>query len=207
MKAYKAFNADLTCRDFQYEIGKTYTINEKPEPCVAGFHACPNLNDVFNYYHPAQKVRICEVELNGDIVKHDDKVVTNSITILKEIDYQSMFTIYSSNEYVKLMAAWYMDREDLTPFLHSSNDYLRAIIAHRGLDQHLDKLIHDQHYAVRVAVAKQKRPQDLTILIKDKDFAVRAAVAKIGRDEDLDILVHDDHVDVRKEVARMGRSS
>ena len=88
MKAYKAFNADLTCRGFQYKIGKTYTIDEKPEPCVAGFHACPNLNDVFNYYHPAQKVRICEVELNGDIVKHDDKVVTNSITILKEIDYQ-----------------------------------------------------------------------------------------------------------------------
>ena len=42
MKAYKAFNADLTCRGFQYEIGKTYTIDEKHEQCVAGFNACPN---------------------------------------------------------------------------------------------------------------------------------------------------------------------
>ena len=27
IKAYKAFNSDLTCRDFQYEVGKTYRHN------------------------------------------------------------------------------------------------------------------------------------------------------------------------------------
>ena len=40
MKAYKAFNTDLTCRGFQYEIGKTYTMDEKPVPYVSGFYAC-----------------------------------------------------------------------------------------------------------------------------------------------------------------------
>lgn len=64
MKAYKAFNADLTCRNFQYEIGKTYTMDEKPVPCERGFHACQHLNDVFVYYSPTEKIRICEVELH-----------------------------------------------------------------------------------------------------------------------------------------------
>ena len=27
MIGYKAFNNDLTCRDFQYEVGKTYEMN------------------------------------------------------------------------------------------------------------------------------------------------------------------------------------
>ena len=26
MKAYKAFNSDLTCQGFQYELGETYTL-------------------------------------------------------------------------------------------------------------------------------------------------------------------------------------
>ncbi len=26
IKAYKGFNSDLTCRDFQYEIGKEYEV-------------------------------------------------------------------------------------------------------------------------------------------------------------------------------------
>ena len=30
MKAYKAFNPDMTCRGFQYEIGKTFEIKEEP---------------------------------------------------------------------------------------------------------------------------------------------------------------------------------
>lgn len=28
LKAYKAFNSDLTCIGFQYEVGKTYRHNE-----------------------------------------------------------------------------------------------------------------------------------------------------------------------------------
>lgn len=38
MKAFKGFNKDLTCRNFQYEEGKTYKTKEATI-CKTGFHA------------------------------------------------------------------------------------------------------------------------------------------------------------------------
>lgn len=52
LKAYKAFNSDLTCIGFQYEVGKTYRHNEALRLCEAGFHACERLVDCFTYYEP-----------------------------------------------------------------------------------------------------------------------------------------------------------
>ena len=63
MKMYKGFDKDLKCRDFQYEIGKTY---EEPtaELCEKGFHACEYPLDVFEYYAPGDMSRYCEVDLD-----------------------------------------------------------------------------------------------------------------------------------------------
>ena len=38
MKGYKVFNPDWTCRDMQYEVGKSYEMEEKPVICERGFH-------------------------------------------------------------------------------------------------------------------------------------------------------------------------
>ena len=51
---FKAMNPNMTCRNFQFELGKTYQINnEKPlNLCSeAGFHFCLNFEDVFDYYN------------------------------------------------------------------------------------------------------------------------------------------------------------
>ena len=63
IKAYKGFDKDLKCRDFQYEIGKTY---EEPtaELCNSGFHACEYPLDVFAYYATGDMSRYCEVDLD-----------------------------------------------------------------------------------------------------------------------------------------------
>lgn len=56
MKMYKGFDKDLKCRDFQYEIGKTY---EEPtaDLCNSGFHACEYPLDVLTYYAPGDMSR------------------------------------------------------------------------------------------------------------------------------------------------------
>ena len=198
MKAYKAFNTDLTYRGFQYEIGKTYTMDEEPVPYVSGFYACENLDDVFLYYQPwaNKKVRICEVELDGTIIKSNRKYVVNKITILKEIDY-SIFKATSKNSYHRMMAIHYGTDEDLDILVTDDSSYVRNTVACQGRDKDLDILVNDDSYVVRAAVAMQGRPQDLDILVNDEDPDVRAAVAIQGRSQDLNVLSNDDNYIVR----------
>lgn len=89
-KAYKAFNADLTCRDFQYEEGKTYEIDGEPKLCNRGFHACLMLLNVFDYYlgEIGKDIVIHEVELEGvsdERNERNSKIVAKKITIGKRI--------------------------------------------------------------------------------------------------------------------------
>ena len=86
MIGYKAFNKDLTCRGFQYEIGKTYSIKGLPILCQTGFHFCKNIADTYRYYPMSDNTRICKIEAIGEIVTKDNiKYCTNKIKILEEI--------------------------------------------------------------------------------------------------------------------------
>ncbi len=85
MKAFKGFNKDLKCRDFQFEIGKEYE-EETASLCNSGFHACEYPLDCFNYYKPANS-RFCEVELEATDERNseDSKVCGKRIKIGAEI--------------------------------------------------------------------------------------------------------------------------
>ena len=83
MKGYKAFKDDLSCRDQQYEIGKTYTIDGAIGLCERGYHFCLQPLQCFGFYD--DDARLCEVEANGKIIEGDDKCVCSKITILREI--------------------------------------------------------------------------------------------------------------------------
>ena len=84
IKAYKGFNSDMTCRNFQFEEGKEYEQKGKIEACENGFHACESPIDVFGYYPPSNS-RYCEVEQSGLIAKGQDKTASSKIRIQCEI--------------------------------------------------------------------------------------------------------------------------
>ena len=85
IKAYKGFNKDMTCSDFQYEEGKEY-VTEKAEACECGFHACEYPLDVFSYYPPGTSV-YHEVEQSGELDRSEsDKVASTKIKIGARID-------------------------------------------------------------------------------------------------------------------------
>ena len=99
MKAYKGFNKDMTCRDFQFEEGKTYE-EERAELCHTGFHACEAPIDCFGYYAPGQSV-YHEVELDATDERNseDSKRVGKRIKIGAKLDIAGICK--AQFEYVK----------------------------------------------------------------------------------------------------------
>lgn len=90
IKAYKAFDKDLSCRGFKYEVGKEYEETGDIKACEKGFHACPYPLDVFGYYAPAGS-RFCEVEQSGKIDgSESDKVCSSKIRIGAELDIRGL---------------------------------------------------------------------------------------------------------------------
>ncbi|MDN7881384.1 DUF7666 domain-containing protein [Burkholderia aenigmatica] len=93
IQAYKGFDKDLRCRDFQYEVGKTYEHVGPVRACGSGFHACENPLDVWAYY-PVNQSRFCKVTLSGDLSRDDgdSKVAARRITLDVEIGIPQIIT-------------------------------------------------------------------------------------------------------------------
>ena len=90
MIGYKAFDKDLRCRGFQFEVGKTYSTGRKKEELKVCsntvFHFCRELHriDSESNYRLSES-RVCEVIATGDIVGEGSKFGTNEIMILREL--------------------------------------------------------------------------------------------------------------------------
>ena len=102
MIGYKAFDKDLKCRDFQFEVGKTYSTKAKKkdlELCTdTVFHFCRELHKiecVSNY--KISESRVCEVIATGNVVTDGDKYGTNKIKILREIPREELYKYNSCN--------------------------------------------------------------------------------------------------------------
>ncbi|MEX3002715.1 DUF7666 domain-containing protein [Serratia fonticola] len=91
---FKGFKTDLTCRGFQFEIGKTYEHQGKVEACAAGFHSCEYPLDCFSYYPPAES-RYAEAVAEGEVSREeggDSKIASAKITISAEISVHQLVT-------------------------------------------------------------------------------------------------------------------
>ena len=100
IKAYKAFNSDLTCKDFQYEVGKEYHHKGKLELCESGFHACPKLVDCFRFYPFREaETRVAEVLVWGKVEYEDVgvKLCASNIKIVRELAWSEVLFLYNSN--------------------------------------------------------------------------------------------------------------
>ena len=95
MKGYKVFNPDWTCRGYQFEVGKTFEEDVKPECCDRGFHFCTKASDCFNYYRFDPNNKVAEVEAVGDIDTHsdDNKCSTNKLHIIREVSWQEVLEL------------------------------------------------------------------------------------------------------------------
>ena len=102
IKSYKAFDKNMQCRGFQYEVGKEYEMDGNIKCCERGFHACESPMEVWNHYDMLNS-RFAEVEQSGQIDKKDDgestKVCSSRIKIKAELKLADI--IYIGVEWLK----------------------------------------------------------------------------------------------------------
>ena len=115
MKGFKGFDKNLCCRGFQYEVGKTYEMEEPPIICKQGFHFAVGFSTVEEYYPLIDYCerydnnalygetipyfsgnRYCEIEAIGEIDKDtfittSPKLVTNKIRIVRELSKEEVY--------------------------------------------------------------------------------------------------------------------
>ena len=88
IEGYKIFNNDMTCRDFQFQVGMNELGNDDPLiMCENGFHFCKYPSGVWAYYQSGRvfKVRAYGV-LNSPIKPGADyKMVCRKLEILDEV--------------------------------------------------------------------------------------------------------------------------
>ena len=92
--SYKAFDKNMKCRGFQYEVGKEYEMDGEIKCCNRGFHACKSPIEVWDYYDMLNS-RFAEVEQSGKIDKEEKstKVCSSHIKIKAELKLSDIINV------------------------------------------------------------------------------------------------------------------
>ena len=94
IKSYKAFDENMRCRGFQYEVGKEYDMNGDIKCCKRGFHACESPMEVWDYYDMLTS-RFAEVEQSGKISAEGrtTKICSSHIKIKAELKLADIINV------------------------------------------------------------------------------------------------------------------
>ena len=100
MKGYKVFNPDWTCRNMQFEVGKSYEMEEEPVVCKRGFHFCEKIVDCFEYYGFYSNNKVAEIEAFGelDFEESGNKHCTNKIKIIRELTWYEVLELVNTGK-------------------------------------------------------------------------------------------------------------
>ena len=92
--SYKAFDKNMQCRDFQYEVGKEYEMDGEIKCCNRGFHACKSPMEVWDHYDMLNS-RYAKVEQSGKIDEEENstKVCSSHIKIKDELKLADIINI------------------------------------------------------------------------------------------------------------------
>ena len=92
--SYKAFDKNMQCRNFQYEVGKEYEMDGEIKCCNRGFHACKSPMEVWDYYDMFNS-RYAEVEQSGKIEEEENstKVCSSHIKIKAKLKLADIINI------------------------------------------------------------------------------------------------------------------
>lgn len=183
VRGFKAMNIDMTCRGYQFEVGKTYEIdNDKPlRTCDnSGFHFCNKLDNVFRYY-PYDECRVFEVQAVGEVVTKHDKSTTKKLRIVRELTKEDLNN-YEFSEFCHDL--WFKDRTDdeLLNYKDHHSFKVRSVVAQKlnNLELMYELFKNDSDYSVRRSVVE--RMEDLELMFDtfydDKNKYVRIAVVK-----------------------------
>ena len=94
---YKVTKPDMTCRGYQYELGKVYKHEGNISLCNEGFHFCLQIQHCFNYYDFDPKNKVFEIKY-GNIITEDDQSVTNTIEFVREVEWSEVLFLVNMGE-------------------------------------------------------------------------------------------------------------
>lgn len=128
--AYKGFDRNLKCRDFQYEVGKEYEMNGEIECCKRGFHACKSPMEVWDHYDMLNS-RFAVVEQSGTIDRENNstKVCSSRIKIKAELKLADI---------INLGVEWLKDITSLSKIKVNNNGGYSAKIGSSGYSAKID---------------------------------------------------------------------
>ena len=131
IKSYKAFDKNMQCRGFQYEVGKEYEMDGEIKCCNRGFHACKSPMEVWDHYDMLSS-RFAEVEQSGKIDEEGNstKVCSSRIKIKAELKLANIINIgvewlkdITSPSKFKTTDGALNDKGEINKQIGSSGDY------------------------------------------------------------------------------------
>jgi hypothetical protein len=150
MKGYKASHNQV-CRGFYFEVGQTYSMEEKPVLCQQGFHFCSSVDSVLNYYDIFDKrFLLFEVNAIGDIETEGDKSCTNKIEIVRIMPKSEFNSFFKRNKFE------FNEKGQLIYFQYANGDEYRCDNAGNCILRQIEGRVYEAAYNEKGSIIWEK---------------------------------------------------